>query len=1458
MESNSKKTLQSKKNNEGGKSVPKKVTAKKTQESTLPATPVEREVKPVDVVERLKNVLTEVQGSLGQQPKPKAPKTAAKEKALPKKASDKPKAKKVAAKAPAKKSPLEKKKVDQKKSAIDLLETLNAKAKKPIPTSKKGEQKQTTSGASNDVERLKNVISAGKKLQQIMEVKDLKVETKERALREKLTLVQRLEEESPEEVSLDELEQEQDKVRDLNEKIAILQQEKAQLDSAIMKVLAAKVNGIPVIDQETLGLSPSVSSGVLVDQQKEVSQSTDSISEIEEVLTSLEKQHQENQLKLEIAEQANQQLMDQMGRQAVVVNDLEKEVVSLRGEVLNEKTISQQMKTQLENEQKNQEKHQKEIEQLKKQVELSKEQIAQAKATLKDEMAKKVQALDKQYQEEKKEVARLQKQLQSTTKAMETQKAKEEDAKEKLLEEKKASQKFSKEVESLKATLEKMQANAQEKKPAASLEEVDFKKVQKGLKKEIANLKSSMEKQKTKEQQVKDALTAEKRASRRLQKQIETLQSNLEKQKASAVPTDRLIALDSAFQEEKKETTRLQKSIATLTCALEELKAKEAAQKSELEQIKKENARLMKESEQIKTTFEDLKAKSIENKKLYDEEKRLSTKYNKRLESSKQSNRKLQSVIREYKKQEAQQMEKDAQKEQLLENEKAEKAQVEKQLEQLRLEVDGLVSSIQELRQTNETLANRDLEESTVYEQENQKLQMENKKISDENERLFALVDDLRMNNEQLKNQSLALAKRIDLELESQKHDFESLKQEKHQLQAKYDELLKESEQVKAQFDASLLSKELSNENEEQVTVEVSQLKETNHRLQLANTDLTTALDLLKSKYAELEKALEKERYEKSQMQGQILQTRDDPTKVASLISELNKTQDLIKSKELEIEILKSSLFREQNRVVHHDPYQYYGYDYPRYQQAPPYSQPTPVEPKIQPAVIDQQEKQSLLDEIKALKTEISKMKDVPVVDSSALINEFREELLRNREDINRLTVQKQKEIQEISDSYETKLQSNELEKDELREQNRMRMQQINELLSQVSDKEYTLQNLKNAVRKFSEEDIFDPEFKRRIRVIRDMQKEIKERLEEETLNHNSAIAAFNVKITQRKQDIEKLNARIDQLTDTFNANRDFTASTKEAYEKAKAKALLELQLQQERLFDLEDDLEKQKNKYQMFVTAKEQELSDLKTKEGQIIEYYLRKIRQEYSLSEDYQEIKQVETERDQLLDQINELKASQEQTTETIVKQSEELTKVVTSNQNLQKQLLEERKAKISKQAEVIEANLQDLNREQSEYTRKLNDLKVELDKRLEYEKRLRLHEEKVSDYFNNKLLLEQCLSDFSQKSKQMDAVLERIESIGNEPAAKTDLLRAKAEVTDLEVHRDDLRSKIDFCRKNLKDLEANPTVVTYMKLINQIDQIRNVQKELKGKLEPVKEAILVKTKELDALMKEKSEIV
>jgi hypothetical protein len=1469
MENNQKETKKTsvKKVVKGKPTVAKKTIKKPAVKSTKPAAkptivkkpaitnkePIKsKEEKTMDVVERLKSVLADIRGN-------EVPKTQAetlKEKppvlktapAEVKKTPAQPAAKRplqelksenepVAPKAKAKALP-----VNSKKTADDLLNKMNVSSEKPASETKmplpikegKTNAADQPKAASTDYNRMQEIIAAQKKLKQLMESEALKAESKERSFKEKMGLTHRLEEEEPESVTIEELQKEQENIEKLNSEIKRLLAEKTELDAAIKKVIEVKFSGVPVIDPEKLSLTPSLQPGSKTAQEAEIPEVAKTISEIEEVLKTLQKKHGENLRSLEAAEKGKRDLEEKLTKQTAIVNQLEKEIASLRGEVLKGTAKSANLEAKAEAAPKTDAKLLKENESLKAQLEKAKNNLAAIRAAAKAEMNEKLSGISKQFQDKSKESLKLQKEIETLRKDIEIQKGKEEQIKASYLNGKKEEARLKKEIEVVKLS---------------TLKEKNL--LMKGDNAE-ALLATNAQYQET------------KRENAKLQQQIEKLKNDLNN---NFVLRDEKVRAakeaEKAKLEAEKAKERIQKELEERNKTFEPLKVKEAEERFLLAAEEKEKQRLADKLQALREKTEASKLQDAENKKLFDAEKREKNKLAKRIEKMKADKKNLQTVIRDYKKLDETQAAKDLENAQILQAEKDGRASVDKELEQLRLEVDGLVSSINELRQTNEALRSHADEENLQIPADEQSLQADFARMKEENALIGSALEEQKAVNsklkEQIKNQSSDRVKQLEQELNSKNDDLDAVREENRRLQTSLNDLSQYNEALQSQ--ASLGDGKTENPVPASVSEETAQLRENNDRLIASFNDLNLALELLKNKYADLEKAYEAEKNKPVPVPAAVVSTRDDQPQINALIGELKQTQELLKSRDLEMEILKSNLFREQNRINYPEPYKMFNYEnLPCGVKAPgmAYAQPYPnaaVQPTVAPD--DRQEKDALQSEIRVLKAEIEKLKQTPA-DPSQLIREFREELNRNREELRSLSSQKQKEMQEIAETYETKLQTNENEKAALVMENDEKMQEISSLQDQVANKDSVLQNMKNTMKQFSEDDILDPEFKRRIRVIRDMQREIKNRLaEEEEANQNSS-ASLQTKITQRQQDIEKLNSRIDQLSDSFNSTRDFTATTKEAFEKARAKALLELQLQEERLGELEEDLARITAKYQNFVATKQQEMANLKTKEGQIIDYYLRKIRQDYALTENSKEVQQVESERNQLMDQLNELKMTQEKTSETIAKQSEELSKVLNTNQNLQTKLIVDRKAAIEKEARLLEEDIREQSMEYNNLVRKLTDLKTELDKRLDYEKKLRNNEEEVSDFYNNKLFLGECLSEYNSKTKQMEEIQAKIDSLGNDPAMKTELLKAKAEVTDLEVHRDDLRSKIDFSKKNLKDLEGNEAVMTYVKLVSQIDQIKTVVKDLRDQAEPLKEKIQAKNKELDALMKEKSEIV
>ena len=69
-------------------------------------------------------------------------------------------------------------------------------------------------------------------------------------------------------------------------------------------------------------------------------------------------------------------------------------------------------------------------------------------------------------------------------------------------------------------------------------------------------------------------------------------------------------------------------------------------------------------------------------------------------------------------------------------------------------------------------------------------------------------------------------------------------------------------------------------------------------------------------------------------------------------------------------------------------------------------------------------------------------------------------------------------------------------------------------------------------------------------------------------------------------------------------------------------------------------------------------------------------------------------------------------------------------------------------------------------------------------------------------------------------------------------------------MEVHKSDTEVKIDYYNKAIGELEGKPIIDTYMKLVNQINQIRDASKEIREKAEEAKQSIQQKSQRLEQL--------
>ena len=253
---------------------------------------------------------------------------------------------------------------------------------------------------------------------------------------------------------------------------------------------------------------------------------------------------------------------------------------------------------------------------------------------------------------------------------------------------------------------------------------------------------------------------------------------------------------------------------------------------------------------------------------------------------------------------------------------------------------------------------------------------------------------------------------------------------------------------------------------------------------------------------------------------------------------------------------------------------------------------------KAEPANQNSQLNEDLIAEINKIKEEIAAMKEQQTQsynESIAIMKEVQNEITRTREEQKFLTEQKDKDIE----YYKEKLEENEKEKAELISDKEKHLRKIEYLEKEIAEREKTISEMQERLNKLSADDIIDPEFKRKIRVVRDMEKDIIDRLSEEENLYQKNLRTLQ-KIAERKRRLtaSRQHRRPIATTRTVRQVLDGLMFTTERAEPDR------IWLQRESLSDLEDDY-KRREQIPGVRKGEEAELNKVKGQEAEIVEYY-------------------------------------------------------------------------------------------------------------------------------------------------------------------------------------------------------------------------------------------------------------
>ena len=258
------------------------------------------------------------------------------------------------------------------------------------------------------------------------------------------------------------------------------------------------------------------------------------------------------------------------------------------------------------------------------------------------------------------------------------------------------------------------------------------------------------------------------------------------------------------------------------------------------------------------------------------------------------------------------------------------------------------------------------------------------------------------------------------------------------------------------------------------------------------------------------------------------------------------------------------------------------------------------------------------------------------------------------------------------------------------------------------------------------------------------------------------------------------------------------------------------------------------KAKYERFKKNKEVELKKLNEEEVNIIQFYMNKMLQDKHMNHVLRSTKE---EKESLMRELDELKG--ENLEETI------------DLEEIEDDVNDDKIIALETKIKQVELELQDLNKQQNTYQEKYAELKQELNKRLDAENNLKLNDEDIALYAQTRASLEDYQAQHAEISQKVALLQTEIDNTSG--YTREELLRKKAEITDLVVKREDLKAKIEFFNNKLNDLEKIENVLTYKRLLSQINQIRKIMKDHHIAIDNLLNEINNKTKELENLKSE-----
>jgi len=412
--------------------------------------------------------------------------------------------------------------------------------------------------------------------------------------------------------------------------------------------------------------------------------------------------------------------------------------------------------------------------------------------------------------------------------------------------------------------------------------------------------------------------------------------------------------------------------------------------------------------------------------------------------------------------------------------------------------------------------------------------------------------------------------------------------------------------------------------------------------------------------------------------------------------------------------------------------------------------------------------------------------------------------------------------------------------------------QRIHNLEQEIYQKDQQLQLIRQQFNDINEEKIIDPEFKRKIRRVRNIKKELNESFEEEKKFINRSIIQVEQQINQKKIEVANAKEKVETIEKEYAGQTDRTSLGRESYLSKRGKALIELELFEDRLQKLSGELVDLKERYDYLVQCYDERVEQLNQSEKEIIDYYLNEMKSDLIGKDKAYSVKNEE--REDLIRQLNELNQAQQQTQTALWQNNQVISKALETNREIKEQILSDKKQNIDQGIRRLENEIQEKNTMCNNLTSLLGTVNLKYGERINAEKQIRMTDETVVNYLKIAGDNEDLTQEYHDNLNQTQEVTEKIDALANNPDQKSEVLRLRAKLEDLDILKSDLIAKIEFSRKKMENLRNNEKVLYYTRLIESIKELKNKQEELKLNIEKLKTEISEKNAELERTKEEK----